>query len=338
MILTEHVPLATLTTLKVGGVATLLAQVTSVEEVAEAVALARERRLPFYVLGEGSNVLPNDDGYDGVIIRVEIPGLSFTEEGSDTLLIAGAGVSWDAAVREAAARNLWGIENLAGIPGTMGAAPVQNIGAYGADLSQVLRSVDAYDAEKGEVVHIAAEDCALGYRDSRFKHEPNLIITSVTLALSATPAPRIEYGDLLAARERGDDLSTPAAIGDTVRAIRSKKFPDLNEFGTAGSFFKNPVLTPDAYAALSEQHGEVPRFPNPNGVKVPLAFILDKVLSLRGFTLGHASLFGAQPLVLVLEKGGKSVDIETLAQEVEKRVHEATGIKIEREVRTMPTK
>ncbi len=335
---TEHVPLASLTTLKVGGEALVVAHATTPEEVAEAVALARERGMPFYALGEGSNVLPSDSGYGGVVIRVEIPGLSFVDEGNTTLVTAGAGVSWDYVVREAAERSLWGIENLAGIPGTMGAAPVQNIGAYGADISQTLRYVDAYDASRGAHIRISAAECRLAYRDSRFKHEPNLIITAVTLSLSKTPAPRIEYGDLLAAKERGEDLSTPEAIGNTVRAIRSKKFPDLTEFGTAGSFFKNPVLTPEAYAALSAAHGEVPKFPNPDGVKVPLAFILDKVLGLRGFRLGAASLFGAQPLVLVLDKGGTSTDIETLAQEVEKQVRDATGIVIEREVRTMPMK
>jgi UDP-N-acetylmuramate dehydrogenase len=122
-----------------------------------------------------------------------------------------------------------------------------------------------------------------------------------------------------------------------VRAIRKNKFPDLNEFGTAGSFFKNPVLTPAAYEVLVQTYGEVPQFPNPHGIKVPLAFILDRVLQMRGFRLGNAWLFGAQPLVLVLDKGGRSSEVESLAREVEQRVYDATGISIEREVRTMPT-
>lgn len=333
-----HVSLASFTTLKVGGEAAALVHARTEQDIIDAVALARSRTLPFYTLGEGSNVLASDEGYGGVVIRVEIPGLAFSEEGEETLVTAGAGVSWDALVQGAAERGLWGIENLAGIPGTVGAAPVQNIGAYGAELRETLRFVDAYDAGEGKMLRLSAAECALGYRDSRFKHEPNLIITAVTLALRTDGAPRIEYGDLLAAREAGIDLTTPAAIGDAVRAIRAKKFPDLAEFGTAGSFFKNPVLTPEAYAALSALHGTVPKFPNPSGIKVPLAFILDKVLGLRGYRKGNAWLFGAQPLVLVLDRGGRAEDIEALAQDVEKKVIDATGIKIEREVRTMPEK
>lgn len=333
-----HVPLSELTTLKVGGEALALVRAGSEQDIIDAVALARSRALPFYALGEGSNVLARDGGYAGVVIRVEIPGLEFLEDGSETLVTAGAGVSWDALVRAAAERGLWGIENLAGIPGTVGAAPVQNIGAYGAELAQTLRYVDAYDAAAGAMARLPVAECALGYRDSRFKHEKNLIITSVTLALRADGAPRIEYGDLLKAKEEGADLSTPGAIGDAVRAIRAKKFPDLAQFGTAGSFFKNPVLTPAAYAALSAIHGTVPKFPNPSGIKVPLAFILDKVLGLRGYRKGNAWLFGAQPLVLVLDRGGRAEEIEALAQEVEQRVHDATGITIEREVRSMPEK
>ncbi len=338
MTIEEHVPLAKLTTLKVGGAARFVLHAASDEDVAEAVAFASERGLSFYALGEGSNVLPNDEGYEGVIIRIEIPGVLFEEMGDEMLVIAGAGVSWDALVQEVAIRSLWGFENLAGIPGTVGAAPVQNIGAYGADIGQTLRYVDVYDATLGATRRLTSAECRLGYRDSRFKHEPNLIILRAAFALSTVAAPRIEYGDLLKAKEEGIDLSTPESIGRAVRAIRAKKFPDLSAFGTAGSFFKNPVLTPDAYVALQAAHGTVPQFPNPNGIKIPLAFVLDKVLSLRGFRQGNAFLFGAQPLVLVLEKGGSARDIDALANVVEARVHDATGITIEREVRTMPKK
>ena len=158
----ENVPLATLTTLKVGGVAHLVAPIKDEKDLVDAIALARAQNLPCYALGEGSNVLPNDEGYAGLIIRIEIPGISFEESSSEVVLTAGAGVSWDAVVRSAAERGVWGIENLAGIPGTMGAAPVQNIGAYGADLAQTLRFVDVYDANTGEVLQLVAADCELG--------------------------------------------------------------------------------------------------------------------------------------------------------------------------------
>ncbi len=339
MTIQEYVPLASLTTLKVGGNARAVAQVSNEAELREALEFARANALSFYVLGEGSNVLAHDDGYDGLIIRMGMRGVTYDEAEQDTVRVhVAAGENWDALVREVAARGLWGFENLAGIPGTVGAAPVQNIGAYGADIAQTLESVEAYDAGTDTVHTFSKEDCQLGYRDSRFKHEPNLIIVRVHFVLTRVPSPRIEYGDLLAAKEQGTDLTTPEAIGNVVRAIRNKKFPDLSVSGTAGSFFKNPVLSPEAYAALEREYGAVPRFPHPHGIKVPLAFILDRILALRGFRLGNASLFGAQPLVLVLDAGGTAREIEALAQHVETLVKEKTNISIEREVRSLPKK
>lgn len=336
MIIEENVPLGTLTTLKVGGAAHAVITVTTVEEVREAIRYAKEQSLPYYVLGEGSNVLAQDEGYAGVIIRMKIEGIDYEPEDDKTLVHVGAGVIWDTLVRDVANSGLWGFENLAGIPGTVGAAPVQNIGAYGADISETLVAVDVYDAAKEEMVRMDATECLLGYRDSRFKHDPNLIITRVSFRLSRTGTPRIEYGDLLKAKERGADLSSPETIGAEVRSIRSGKFPDLRLFGTAGSFFKNPILSEEVYETLSQKYGAIPRFPNPHGVKIPLAFVLDKVLNMRGYRKGNAWLFGAQPLVLVLDLDGTSNDIEMLAQEVEQRVADATGITIEREVRVMP--
>lgn len=339
MTIQEYVPLASLTTLKVGGNARAVADVLNIAELREALMYARENRIPFYVLGDGSNVLAHDDGYDGLIICMRMRGVTYEDMDEGTVRVhASAGENWDALVRDVAAHGLWGFENLAGIPGTVGAAPVQNIGAYGADISQTLEAVEVYDAESDTSRTFSAQECRLGYRDSRFKHEANLIIVRADFILTRTPSPRIEYGDLLAAKEQGTDLSTPEAIGNTVRAIRNKKFPDLAVSGTAGSFFKNPVLSPEAYAALERAYGAVPRFPNPHGVKVPLAFILDRVLSLRGFRLGNASLFGAQPLVLVLDAGGTAQEVEELAQYVEARVKEKTNISIEREVRALPKK
>lgn len=329
--------MSTLTTLRVGGEASVVAFCTNVDEVREALAYARERKLPFYVLGEGSNVLAPDEGYGGLVIRMDIPGLSFEERNDGTVALhAGAGVSWDTIVDEAAARGLWGIENLAGIPGFVGAAPVQNIGAYGAELKDTLESVDVIDARTGEEKKLTRDECELGYRDSRFKHDPNLLITGVTLLLQKDGAPRVEYGDLIRAREVGVDLSTPKAIGEAVRSIRGNKFPDRTKFGTAGSFFKNPVLTNEQFEMLRATYGDIPQFPNPKGIKIPLAFILDKVLGLRGYRKGAAWLFGAQPLVLVLDEGGIASDVDSLAREIEEKVRDATGISIEREVRTMP--
>ncbi|MEK9160534.1 MAG: UDP-N-acetylmuramate dehydrogenase [Patescibacteria group bacterium] len=336
MTIQEHVPLASLTTLRVGGPASYVATCTSVEDVRTALAFAKDHTLSYYLLGGGSNVLASDEGYKGVMILMRLEGISFVAEDERVLVRAAAGAAWDSVVEEAAARELWGIENLAGIPGTIGAAPIQNIGAYGAELKDTLESVEVLDATTGEMHTLSQAECELAYRDSRFKREPHLIVIEVTLALRKNGIPKIEYKDLLNAKEQGADLSSPAAIGRVVREVRRGKFPDLRTMGTAGSFFKNPILTLGKYAALKELYGEVPSFPHPHGIKIPLAFVLDRVLNLRGFRQGPAWLFGSQPLVLALDREGRAEDVESLARLVEQKVFDATGITIEREVRSMP--
>lgn len=332
MVLREHVPLSTLTTFKVGGTARYVADCLDVGDVREAVALARGKQLPFMALGEGSNLLAPDAGYPGVVIRVRIPGLTFSPDGT---LVAGAGVSWDSVVREAGERSLWGIENLAGIPGTIGAAPVQNIGAYGAELADTLLSVRVYDTITDTEYEIEADDCGLGYRESRFKREPGLIITQVALALTASGSPRVSYKDLAARIEAGERLSTPSEIASAVRSVRSVKFPNLEEYGTGGSFFKNPVIPAVEYETLRARYPEMPGFVVSDGIKIPLAWILDHVLSLRGYARGPASLFERQPLVLVTKSGARAQDVDALAEDVAQKVFEATDIRIEREVRSM---
>lgn len=337
MTLAEQVPLSALTTFKTGGTARYVAECRSAEDIAEALAYAREHALPWYVLGEGSNVLAPDDGYAGVILRIRIEGLSFAEEDERMLATAGAGVSWDTLVAAAAERGFWGIENLAGIPGTCGAAPVQNIGAYGSELADTLVSVDVFDTESGETRTLSREDCAFGYRDSRFKRSTALIILRITLALRKDGAPQLAYKDLAAAKDAGVPLATPGDVGAAVREIRSRKFPPLAEYGTAGSFFKNPVVAADACAALLERYPGMPAYLADGGIKLSTAWFLDNVLSLRGYRSGHTWLYERQPLVIVAEAGASSSEVDALAREVEARMRETTGITLEREVRMMPT-
>lgn len=336
----EHVPLSSLTTFKVGGLARYVLACESLEDLNTALAFIRERGVPFVVLGEGSNVLPTDEGYSGALIIMRTQGITSTPVSAGVEVIAEAGESWDALVRHVARKQLWGMENLAGIPGTVGAAPVQNIGAYGMELASILSWVEVLDVRTGELRRIAKDECGFGYRDSRFKHEPELIIVRVACLLTENGSPRTDYADLTAAKAEGKDVSSPQAIGETVRGVRAKKFPDLREYGTAGSFFKNPVMSEAEYQALSERYrtqaeafGGIPRFALGDQVKVPLAFILDKLLGLRGYELGPTFLFGNQPLVLVATKKASAHDVEVLAEDIEARVHAATGISIEREVR-----
>jgi UDP-N-acetylmuramate dehydrogenase len=355
MTLTENVSLAALTTFRIGGTARYIAVCESVEDLQTALAFARERGLPWYVIGGGSNILANDKGYEGVIIQPLLKGLHFKDatensEGTenniktpDSMLVeCGAGEVWDSFVQECTERNLWGLENLAGIPGWVGGAPVQNIGAYGVDVSQTIHYVDVLNTKTNELERITNTECAFGYRDSIFKNgpasKPLFIIVRVAFLLQKEGSPQTSYTDLAAYEEKNGVLENPIPIARAVREIRSSKFPDLRETGTAGSFFKNPTISADVYAALLAKYPGIPGFPaegSTGSVKVSLAWILDKVLGMRGYAQGSVRLFEQQPLVLVAEKGATAIDVNALAKEVEEKVFNETNIRIEREVRML---
>lgn len=340
MTLSEHIPLSSLTTFKVGGNARYVATCENEEDIGIALAFARERArsVPWRVIGGGSNILANDAGYEGVIIRPLLQDIEWNDSHSsnECVVTAGAGVVWDALVDECAARGLWGLENLAGIPGTVGAAPVQNIGAYGAEAAASLLFVDAYDSAFGIVRRFAKSECGFGYRESRFKHDPSLIIVRVTFALRKNGVSHLDYADLASRREAGTAMDTPTLIGRAVREIRAQKFPDLSVEGTAGSFFKNPIIPTEKYDALKESFPGLPGFTVEGSLvpetKVPLAWILDHVLHLKGFSRGFVRLYEKQPIVIVAATGATAHDVDALALDIERRVLETTGIVLEREV------
>lgn len=336
MTIREQVLLSELTTFKVGGLARFVVECVSEADVREAVAFAASQDLPYTMLGEGSNVLASDTGYEGVILRMCIPTIAYVDAGEDTLVTAGAGVSWDTLVEDVAMRGLWGLENLAGIPGTVGATPVQNVGAYGSDIAQVFESAEVWNVSREEHEVFDHRACAFGYRDSVFKHDRSLIILSVTYRLKKDAGPRLGYSDLARLVSEGRDLGTPLLIAGAVREVRKAKFPDLALFGTAGSFFKNPLLSKEQFERLTAMYGAIPSFPAGEYIKVPLAFILDRILGLRGFAKGHVHLFGNQPLVLVTEDGATASEVDAFAHEIEERVKKEVGVLIEREVRSLP--
>lgn len=333
--LTSNVPLAPLTTLHIGGSARYFAETETTEEVKEALAFARANSLPVFALGGGSNILVPDGGVYGMVLKMSMRGINLESDAGDTLLIADAGVRWDDAVDFACANEIFGIENLAGIPGTVGGSVVQNIGAYGAELANVFEYADVIDAATGESARISKNVAAFSYRSSFFKERREYIVMRAALRLARGAIPNIAYTDLARSHASGVPLATPIDIALAIRAIRAKKFPQNADEGTAGSFFKNPIVSRELADSLAKRFDGLPTFPNKDGTaKISLAWILDKVLRLNGFSVGRARLYEKQPLVIVAGFGATAEDVNALAFEVTEKVFKKIGIKIEREVET----
>ena len=327
------VPLAPLTTFHIGGRARFFIDAQTEEGIGEAVLFAQEKKLPLLVLGAGSNVLVGDDTIEAVVLRVTLADVEFQNEGDDTLCIAGAGASWDSVVDAVGARGLFGVENLAGIPGTLGGAAVQNIGAYGAELSQVFVYADTIHRITGVQRRVALHDAAFAYRTSLFKKDKDLLITRVALRFLPSTVANLSYPDLAKRQVAGESLATPAEIAREVRAIRAQKFPQGDEGGTAGSFFKNPIIARKLADSLSARFPGLPTFLQKNGeVKVSLAWVLDHVLALKGYEKGRTRLYEKQPLVIVARAGATATEVDALARDVAEKVFLATGILLEREV------
>ncbi|MBU6321405.1 UDP-N-acetylmuramate dehydrogenase [Patescibacteria group bacterium] len=328
----ERVPLAPLTSFGVGGAARFFAEARSVEELAELADFARAHALPLRLLASGTNILVPDAGVEALVVRVVMDAVAF-EEGSEgrTLVVAEAGARWDALVDAAAARGLWGLENLAGIPGSAGGALVQNIGAYGAEFARVFAYADVVDLASGEERRVLPAEAALGYRTSRFKSRRDLAIVRVAMSLAAEGVPDLAYADLARAKEAGVSLATPVEVARAVRAIRAEKFPAT---GCAGSFFQNPIVRAEKLAELRARYPELPAYPVGGGAKIPLAWLLDHALHLKGYAEGPVRLFERQPLVVVASEGARAADVEALAREIEARVADAFGIALTREVET----
>lgn len=346
--LLEDMVMAPFTTLGVGGPARYLCVCRDESDVREALELAGERGLPVQVLGGGSNVLFPDEGYEGLVLQVKIPGIEIREERGRFEVSAGAGVAWDDVVRTAVEHGLRGLECLSGIPGTVGASPIQNIGAYGQDVGDCLASVRCVDRETLEIRHFEREECGLGYRTSRFKaaDRDRYVITRVVLRLEAGfPSPPT-YPELAEAMERAESASESAsaseALGrlrEAVLSIRKRKamLVDPNDPNTrsAGSFFLNPVLRADAYEIFInrlKELGEVepPVFAADDGVKVPAAWLVEHAGFRKGYRRDGAAISERHALALV-NVGGGARDLLDLAAVIEEGVFQRFGVRLEKE-------
>lgn len=288
----------------------------------------------FYVLGGGNNILFT--GYfDGTLLKPDIRGIHVLAEDDEAVTVeAGAAVEWDDLVAWSVERGLWGAENLSLIPGTVGAAPVQNIGAYGAEAKDVIARVRMFDTVRREHGVLTAEECRFAYRDSIFKHElrGRAVITSVEFRFGKRPAPDLGYGDLQRETEACGGASL-RNIREAVCAIRRGKLPDTAVLGNAGSFFKNPVVSRAEAERLAARYEGMPVYPAPDPERRKLAagWLIDRA-GMKGYRKGRAGVHDRQALVLVNFGGATGEEIMELAREVQLRVRDAFGVAIEPEV------
>jgi UDP-N-acetylmuramate dehydrogenase len=336
LIIKENVSLAPYTTFKIGGLARFYCSVNTEDELIEACQFARKNDLAIFILGGGSNILISDKGYNGLVIRMRIRGTTITEKEAGRVLVSSsAGDMWDDLVEKMVNAGIYGLENLSAIPGTVGAAPVQNIGAYGAEISETLSGVRALHVPTLSFVELSAKDCKFTYRDSIFKHEKGrYIITRVDFILSKNGKVNTSYRDLSDYfASKGITAPTLREVRDAVIDIRWNKLPDWKLWGTAGSFFKNPIVSLEKFNELKRQYPDLPGYPELDGqVKISLGWILDKVCNMKGMCLDDVCVYEKQALVLVAKPGATSLQVVTLAHEIMAKVKEKTGIVVEGEV------
>jgi UDP-N-acetylmuramate dehydrogenase len=332
--MTSRPSLAELTTFRVGGPIGSLRVASTELELIEAVREADASGTPVLLIGGGSNLLCSDSGFGGTVIAIRTRGVEVVETGSVVRLTVAAGESWDALVARAVGHGWAGIEALSGIPGLVGATPIQNVGAYGQDISQVIREVRAWDRVSGSLVTLTAEDCEFGYRSSRFKGEPNrLVVLEIVIELSVGGRGSVEYAQLAQALgvSVGDDLPL-SSIREAVLALRRAKGMVLDDHDTdtwsAGSYFTNPIV--DAVRAASVP-AECPRYPGGLGAKLSAAWLIEQSGIARGYRItpdAPARVSTKHTLALTNTGGATAADIRELADVIRRRVLEQFGIEL----------
>lgn len=334
----ENIPLGPLTTLKVGGIARYLARIESKEDLIAAVDFAHDEDLPIFVLGGGSNVLVADQGFKGVVLQMAVtePAATFEESNGIVTCRVAAGIDWDAFVLDVCERGLSGVECLAGIPGLVGGTPVQNVGAYGQDVAETIVAVRALDMEAMSFVSLSAAECGFGYRKSIFNTSAKgrYVVMKVTFRFDAALRLELKYAEL--ARHFEGKTPTPMEVYHAVREIRHRKGMLLVEGDadcrSAGSFFKNPVVSEAVFAALAKEFGEVPHWDAGAGkVKMAAAWLLEKAGFYKGFAMGQAGISSKHTLAVVNRGEATTGEILALRDEIRRAVAEKFGVKLEQE-------
>lgn len=329
-----NIPLKNYTTMRLGGPARFMTEVHTPEEVAEVCRKATSQGLKIFILGGGSNVIVPDSGFDGIVVRNRIPGFQVIDEPGRATVKIGAGENWDEVVKRTVELNLSGIEAMSAIPGTAGAAPVQNVGAYGQEIAETLISLEAYDILGDSFVTLQNSDCDFSYRHSIFRGAAagRYVITSITLQLYKTPPQPPFYK---AVQDYFDahaiTIFTPAVIRDAVIAIRTDKLPDPALLPNTGSFFKNAIIEDWQLEELQKEYPDIPTYDLPDGrFKIPTGWLIEQA-GLKGRTLHGMHVHDKNALVLINESAKSYSDLAAARDEIIGAVRDKFHIIIEQE-------
>ena len=344
MELQENIPLAPLTTFRIGGPARFFVHAKSIADVESAIQLAQTRDLPLFVLGGGSNLVVADEGWPGLVLKIGIAAIDQhpSDRNGKAIFEVGAGEVWDRFVSQAVAVRCAGLECLSGIPGSVGGTPVQNVGAYGQEVSETIESVEVFDLKDKQVRELCNEACGFLYRSSIFNtsERGRFIILRVTYALTPGGEPYLQYNDLKRHFEGHESPPNLSEVREAVRDIRARKGmlimdgdPDCR---SAGSFFKNPVLTQEQHTALQKRAAEkkltIPSYPAlEKNHKISAAWLVEHSGFSRGYELGRAGISSKHALAIVNLGGATAAEVIALKEQIQQRVEDIWGVRLETE-------
>lgn len=334
MMIQKNISLKPFNTFQVEANAAFFADIRQQSDIAEALEFAHDNSLPILILGGGSNFLFTKN-FPGIVLHINTKGIEYLGEENDKVYLkVQAGTVWEDLIDYAMKEGFYGLENLTLIPGKVGSAPVQNIGAYGIELKDVFHSLEAIDLNSGLNQTFTLAECQFGYRQSIFKssHKGHYLITSVTFALSKNFHPHLDYTDVKEYFEGQLPIAiSPQALREAIRQIRLKKLPEVEKIGSAGSFFKNPVITEDAFQSLLTDFPHLTSFKVPEGIKISAAWLISHC-GWKGYRQGDAGVWPQQPLVLVNYGKASGEEILRLANKIIQSVEDRFHIHLESEV------
>lgn len=330
MIVHKDIKLSSHTTIKIGGKAKYFVTVESTKDLKNALQYAHTKGIPFFIISGGSNTIFSDEGYQGVVIKIKIEGIKIVRENEKNVYIkAFAGTNWDSFVKYCVDNGYQGIECLSGIPGSVGATPIQNVGAYGQEVSQTVHSVECIDKENFKKIILHNQDCKFSYRDSFFKSHRKLIITSVIFKLQKSPQAKVSYPQVV--QKLNSDIATLNEVRSAVIKLRREKsmILDLKDTNTksVGSFFKNPIISKKAFTVLQKKHGDIPFWNNGSSYKISAAWLIE----MSGFTKGYnynqkIGLSTKHTLAIVNKNHATSSDLVMFVKLIQEKVYEQFSI------------